>query len=290
MPERSTAPLRLEPTTAGRPWGGGRFGTADGLPVGELWVSGDEARLPDGRTLAAAGLAATVPLVKLLDVDDLLSVQVHPDDALARALHGPGAIGKHEMWVVLEARDGAYLYLGLTPGSSGEELFTGDARRIAASLVERRPTPRMTFDVPPGAVHAPGPGLLLYEIQQRSDLTYRAFDWGRPRPLHHEEARRALRPGIVPHVGAIPAPDAVAGRTPVSDPAAPFTLDHLSVRSGLPALALDLGRAAILSVIAGAVAIDGGIAPTGSHWYLPAGVHEVAGANDRDAAALVACG
>lgn len=288
MPDPA-APLRLEPTRAGRPWGGGRFGTADGLPVGELWVSGDAALLPDGRTLAAAGLAGSVPLVKLLDVDQLLSVQVHPDDALARQLHGPDAVGKHEMWVVLEARDGAYLYLGLVPGSSGEELFTGDARRIAASLVERRPTPRMTFDVPPGAVHAPGPGLLLYEVQQRSDLTYRAYDWGRPRPLHHEEASRALRPAISPRAGALPAPGAPAGITRVSDAGAPFALDHLSVRTDAAPVELDTGRAAILSVIAGAVSIGGVVAPTGSHWLVPPGSHAVA-AGDQAGEALVATG
>jgi mannose-6-phosphate isomerase len=280
MPERSASPLRLTPSAAGRPWGGGRFGTADGLPVGELWVSGDESRLPDGRTLAAAGLAASVPLVKLLDVDALLSVQVHPDDALARALHGPGAIGKHEMWVVLEARDGAYLYLGLAPGSSGEELFTGDARRVTAALVERRPSPRATFDVPPGAVHAPGPGLLLYEIQQRSDLTYRAFDWGRPRPLHHEEASRALRPTLDPAVGTLPARSVTSTDgvlTRVSDPGAPFALDHILVTAGSSPVAVDPGRAAILSVTVGSLRLDGIEAPAGSHWYLPHGAHEIAG-------------
>ncbi len=257
---------RLEPARVGRPWGRGRFGTIGDEPIGELWVTGDEAALPDGRTLAEAGLAASVPLVKLLDVGGQLSIQVHPDDALAAELHGPGAVGKHEAWVVLEADAGATLPIGLVGPDPLGALFGDDERRIAGALAVLPALAGTVIDVPPGLVHAPGPGVLLYEIQQRSDLTYRIWDWGRGRPLHRAEARRALRPAAT--VQSEPLPSG-AGRHELIGPGAPFRLELCRVVD--TGLLLVLAGRAVLSPIEGQLLADGAPLPTGSHWLAEPG-------------------
>lgn len=259
---------RLAPAPSARPWGGGRFGSLDGVPVGELWVSGDAATLPDGRTLAEAGWATRVPLVKLLDVAGLLSVQVHPDDAQARALAGPGAVGKHEAWVVLEAAADAFVLLGLEPGASVEALFSGVPERVRAALSVAPVRPGDVIDVPPGTVHAPSAGLVLYEIQQRSDLTYRIWDWGRPRPLHLAEARDCLRPEASPAVARLPTGP---GRARLDDPGAPFRLEQLRIAGG--EAALELREPIVLSVVEGGLDLgaDGIEAPASSHWLIEPG-------------------
>ena len=142
------------------------------------------------------------PLVKLLDVHDRLSVQVHPDDALASELHGVGSLGKHEAWIILEAAPDAHLLLGRDPNV---EPFRVDAalengEDVAPLLARVAVSPGDVLDVPPGTLHALMPGLLVWEVQQPSDLTYRVSDWGRnssERPLHHAEARRATHSDAV---------------------------------------------------------------------------------------------
>lgn len=273
------APSRLIPSRSPRPWGGGRFGAVDGVPIGELWVSGEEARLADGRTLAEAGLAAVVPLVKLLDIAGTLSLQVHPDDATARALHGRDAVGKHECWVVLEAPASASVALGMMPGASVEDLFSADEHRIAAALRMRPVAPGSVLDIPPGTVHAPAGGLLLYEVQQRSDLTYRIWDWGRPRPLHLEASRRAIHASNDPRLTSLPDGP---GRSRISDPAAPFRLDACRVSDATGPVEAALDRPTVLSVIDGTLELAtptaGPELPDGrttldavSHWLVPAG-------------------
>ena len=293
LPDR---PLRLSPMRLGRPWGGGRFGVVDGGPIGEVWVTGDDATLPDGRTLAASGLAELVPLVKLLDVEGRLSVQVHPDDAAAVELRGPDAVGKHECWVILEAPAGATVALGMEPGATVDDLFSGDDGRIAAALRMRPVATGTILDIAPGTVHAPGGGLLLYEVQQRSDLTFRIWDWGRPRPLHLDEARRCLRPEAEPLVGALPVDP---GPVTVSAPGAPFRLAscHLDGTGGPAEIALD--GVGVLTVARGTLRlVAGGAGPiagvdrvsdagrdaialeAGSHWLVPAGPWSLSGSGD----------
>lgn len=282
-------PHRLTPVAVGRPWGGGRFGTVEGERVGELWLTGDDARLDDGRSLAESGLAGDVPLVKLLDVGGLLSVQVHPDDGLARAMYGPGSVGKHEMWVVLEAVDDAQLYLGLAPGAGVDALYSGDAETVRSAMRRLQPRRGEAIDVPPGTVHAPGPGLVLYEVMQRSDITFRIFDWGRPRPLHVDESRRALRPLAVPE--PIEAAGGV-GRWTLSDAAAPFRVERMRVAGDPVVLAADVPM--VVSVVEGEPELGRpggekewplgveGYWPleAGSHWLLEAGAWTVAGSGE----------
>ena len=111
-------------------------------------------------------------LTKILDVHDRLSVQVHPDAVTARAL---GGAPKHECWFLLDAAPRAKLWAGLQPDADLDAL--GDD-----ALVAHPTQPGDVFDVPPGLVHAIGPGNLVYEVQQPSDTTLRVHDWGRGRP------------------------------------------------------------------------------------------------------------
>jgi mannose-6-phosphate isomerase len=268
-------PRALTPARVGRPWGGGRFGTVGDEPVGELWVSGDDATLPDGRTLAEEGIASSVPLVKILDVAARLSVQVHPDDRLARELHGAVGVGKHEAWVVLEATPDASLAVGLVDPDGVDDLFGGDRALVAAALALRPATTGMVIDVAPGTVHAPAAGVTLYEIQQRSDLTYRIFDWGRSRQLHLDEARRAIRPGAPATVSQLP--DGV-GRFPLIDPPAPFRLELC--RPGAGELAIRLEGRAILSPIGGEIIVDGLPLGSGDHWLLEPGDASLTGSGE----------
>ena len=244
-------------------------------PIGELWISGDNATLPDGRTLAEAGIAGSVPLVKLLDVAAQLSVQVHPDDRLARELHGPQAVGKHEAWVVLEATPDASIAVGLHDPDWVDDVFSGDRALVAAALATQPATAGMVVDVEPGTVHAPAAGVLLYEVQQRSDLTYRIFDWGRSRPLHIEEARRAIRADTSVAVSRLPEGD---GRTPLINDSAPFALDLC--RPGVGKLDLRLDRPAILSGISGNLRVDGVPFASGDHWLLEPGEASLSGSGE----------
>jgi mannose-6-phosphate isomerase len=163
--------MKLVPREVEKPWG---RDDGSGRLVGEIWFE-----TPDGRPLPL--------LVKYLFTSEKLSVQVHPDDAHARARGLPH--GKSECWHVVAAEPGAKLALGLK-----EEMSEAGLRAAAADgSIERRidwiePRPGDFFSVPAGTIHAIGPGLSLIEIQQSSDVTYRLYDYGRERALHIDDA------------------------------------------------------------------------------------------------------
>ena len=178
----------ISPRLVSRVWGGERL-TALGSsvaatpPIGEAWFGEIGSQ--------------NQPLVKLLDVADRLSVQVHPTDALAAELHGAGSIGKREAWVILDAAPGAHLLLGRDPAVSADQLQRAleSGGDVAPLLAKIQVTAGDVLDVPPGTLHALMPGLLVWEVQQPSDRTYRVSDWGRSsseRPLHQAEALRAV--------------------------------------------------------------------------------------------------
>lgn len=165
----------IHPKFVERPWG--RKGLAPLYPeaprdkaIGEVWFEP-----PSGSGL---------PLLKFIFTEQKLSVQVHPEDEYARRHHN-GSNGKTEAWYILEARPESRLGLGLKRRLSPEE-----ARRACLSgeieeLLDWRPV--QTGDVvyvPAGTVHAIGEGITLFEIQEESDITYRLYDYGRPRELH----------------------------------------------------------------------------------------------------------
>lgn len=155
-------------------------------------------------------------LVKLLDAHDWLSVQVHPPDSYA--LEREDDLGKSEMWVVLHAEPGAELILGFRAGADRP----GFERAVRAGEAERwlHRVPAAAGDVffvPAGTIHAIGPGVLVAEIQQSSDTTYRIHDWdrvdrdGKPRPLHVGRALEVLDYSLVAPGAVRPQPRPAGG-------------------------------------------------------------------------------
>lgn len=133
-------------------------------------------------------------LVKFLDCHQVLSVQVHPDDRYAQAMPQPD-LGKTEVWYVVEAAAGAKLYAGLKPDVGPRELRQAiQWGRTEETLHVVRPQVGQCLFIPAGTVHALGGGLVVAEIQQSSDTTFRLYDWdrldhdGNSRPLHIEQA------------------------------------------------------------------------------------------------------
>ena len=132
-------------------------------------------------------------LIKLLDCAAWLSLQVHPNDEQARRMAGPDQFGKTEAWHILDAEPNAEILCGLTEGTSAEELaqairggtLLDHMRRLSVNAGD-------TVFIRAGTIHALGPGVMLYEVQQTSNLTYRVYDWDRPasdgRPLHIEQS------------------------------------------------------------------------------------------------------
>ncbi len=201
-------------------WGGQRlktdFGIQSGLnPLSEAWVLSCH---PDGPSVLADGpdrgmtLRAWLDkagkealgtaceafedfpmLIKLIDAKKDLSIQVHPSDAYA--LEHEGQYGKTEMWVVLDAEPGASLYYGFDREVSLEEFSSRVSDGTLTEVLRKVPVkPGDVFFIPSGTLHAIGAGLVIAEIQQNSNVTYRVFDYGRlgadgkPRPLHVEKA------------------------------------------------------------------------------------------------------
>jgi len=189
-------------------------------PIGEAWLTAREARVTDGpfagQTLGEAWHAMPPEwtgwrlrstedfplLVKFLFPAEKLSIQVHPDDEYARTHEAAaGGRGKTEMWYAVAAKPGAEILLGLRRGVTREAFHQAIGQGSAEGCLERIAV--ATGDaifVPAGTVHTIGPGVVLCEIQEYSDITYRIFDYnrltseGRPRPLHIEQALEVIRP------------------------------------------------------------------------------------------------
>jgi mannose-6-phosphate isomerase len=210
-------PLLFEPIFKERVWGGRRLEALygkplpPGVPIGESWeVSdrpGDESVVANGplagKTLRwlmerhggdVLGASRAAPghrfplLCKILDARDILSLQVHPPAHRAAELGGEP---KTEMWYITDASPGAELYAGLVRGATRDAFETSLQTGDVAEMVHRIPVRAGdTMFLPAGRLHAIGGGLVLFEIQQNSDTTYRVFDWnrmgldGKPRELH----------------------------------------------------------------------------------------------------------
>lgn len=219
-------PARLEPVLIPRIWGTRSLAPlfpdiACSEPIGEVWLTGNQCRLVGsafhGRKLGDAWpemprewTGSRVPndgpfplLVKFLFSEDRLSIQVHPDDDYARRNEAAaGGVGKTEMWYAVSAKPGAEVRVGLKPGVTPSSLRRAMADGTVEECLERAPVRAGdAIFVPAGTAHTIGPGLVLCEIQENSDLTYRIFDYhratseGQPRPLHIEKALEVLRFG-----------------------------------------------------------------------------------------------
>lgn len=245
-------PLRLIPEYRDYVWGGDRL-RPEIVPTAEAWVVYEGDRVASGpyagRTLsdlavefgeALLGRRAVDQtgkrfpvLVKILDCAQWLSLQVHPNDEQALALEGEGFFGKTEAWQVLEALPGAELIAGVKPGLSpdllAEAIRTGTVLETVQKL---KVGVGETIFMSPGTIHALGPGLLIYEIQQTSDLTYRVYDWGRPqtetRKLHIEKALAVSRHDALAPV--LPAHNLADGESRVLSQCRYFKLELISAQ------------------------------------------------------------
>lgn len=225
MRDEPLYPLRFQPIIKRILWGGRRLGTLLHKPIGperdyaESWeisdhgtdvsrVAGGPLEGVDLHTLVVERTAELLGpslgdrtqfplLMKFLDAHQKLSVQVHPDDATGRRLVGDN--GKTEAWVILHAEPGSLIYAGLNPGTTRERFEEALRRGEVEPLLHRfEPAVGDCVFIPAGTVHAIGEGILLAEIQQMSDATFRVFDWnrvgsdGKPRPLHIAEALESI--------------------------------------------------------------------------------------------------
>lgn len=229
------APFRMEPRYDPRVWGFSDLRpwydhVAVKEPIGEVWLTGDNSLVATGphagKRLSEVfseahesllGPAAPSPesplLIKVLFAREKLSVQVHPDDKMAQKYGFPR--GKTECWYALAAEPHAAVALGLKQGVSLEQVKEGIAAGTLEDSLNAVPVAAgdMIF-VDAGTVHAIWPGPILLETQQNCDLTYRMYDYGRPRELHVEKSLEATR--LVTRAGKV-APKALADRTILID-------------------------------------------------------------------------
>ncbi len=210
-----------------RPW---YNKVADTEPIGEVWLTGDNSLVATGPYAGkrldavfneahqsllgpAAPSSASPLLVKMLFARQKLSVQVHPDDALAQKYGQPR--GKTECWYCLAAEPDAAVALGLKPGVTLAQVKDGIQNGTLENSLNVVPVTAgdMVF-VDAGTVHAIWPGPILLETQQNCDITYRMYDYGRPRELHVEKSLEATR--LTTRAGKV-APTALADRTILID-------------------------------------------------------------------------
>ena len=212
-------PYKFKPIYKEKIWGGRNLARLFGreLPSGEIGESWELADLPENASEITNGPAAGMNigqlieragvnvlgcsmllkdgrfplLLKLLDANDILSLQVHPDAAAAAQIGGDAAL-KTECWYILESRNG-YIYKGLKPGVTPEQFRAAIESNTAEQLVQRFDVQAGEFHfLPAGTVHALGAGVVVAEVQTPSDTTYRVTDWGRGRELHIDLSMKCI--------------------------------------------------------------------------------------------------
>lgn len=293
-PMATLYPLRFEPIFQQYLWGGRRLGTLLGKPIGsegiyaESWEVVDH---PDGQSRVTNGplagktladLAAEHPgefygeqseppprfplLLKYLDAQKTLSVQVHPNDQQGAKLD-PRDLGKTEAWLVIAAEPGSKIYAGLRDGVDRDELAAAvEAGECDRCLHAIEPTVGDCVFIPAGTVHALGDGLVIAEIQQASNTTFRLFDWnrvdkdGKPRPLHIEQSLDTIDYGRGPVSPQQPEPLPCGGERLVA--CDKFVLDRWRLEAGDRAELADTGGFRILTVIEGTATVACGGAGT----------------------------
>ena len=275
-------PIRMHPSFRGgklTPWGGDKLRSVYGkdiaeVPTGEsLEVScipglesTDDAgnKLPDliarfGSKFAGRYEFEPFPLLlKIIDAREALSVQVHPDDTYAGE-HEGGKLGKTEAWLILDAPEGSELTYGIKPGTDLRTLQEACENGPAVEpLLRRVPVkPGDVCYIPAGCVHAIGAGIMLYEIQQSSDITYRFYDWnrkdanGKGRELHLAQALAVTDLSLAPD--PIPAPSIPVARV-LDKPY--FTLDLLNPTEASPVHVPHIRDFGLLTALSGALCLE----------------------------------
>ena len=219
-------PIKFKPIFKEKPWGGNKLKTIlnKDIPSNKTGESWEVSVIPDNLSVVQSGyfegqnLQELVQkyqtafvgkknyqkygnnfplLIKYIDAADDLSIQVHPDEEMAQKLHR--SFGKNELWHILQADENACLYIGFKKGVTKDDYIKHLNQGNLLPIINRIPVKAGdTFYIPAGTLHAIGKGILLAEIQQTSDITYRIFDWnrkglnGKPRKLHTELALKAI--------------------------------------------------------------------------------------------------
>jgi mannose-6-phosphate isomerase len=301
-------PLRFEPIYQYRLWGGRRLADlltaplpGDG-PIGEAWLLSDRAdhqsRVANGplkgRTIGElleqspeqmlgklAGRFSRFPLLlKFLDGREMLSLQVHPADDRLDLLPA-GETGKTEAWVVLEAGTRSRIYAGLKPGTTDDDLRRAVASGVVADLVASFiPKPGDGVFLPAGTVHSLGGDMVVFEVQENSDVTFRLYDWGhldpktgRPRSVQPDQALSCID---FAHGALVPVAPVAEATTPAERErlfdCEYFRLWRLRGREPFPIGAVDVPR--VLVCIDGAGHLEHGgesyAVGRGDVWLLPA--------------------
>ena len=291
-------PITFTPLYMERVWGGRELETkyertlpSTDAPYGESWEITDR---PDEQSVVTAGTyeGSTLGqlwknyrqevfgggfeneerfplLIKILDARDDLSIQVHPPADIAPELEGEP---KTEMWYIADAEPDAKLYAGMKAGVTREDfqkaLTNGTVDQVIHTI---SPKAGDSIFIPSGRLHAIGAGLLIYEIQQNSDTTYRVFDWnrmgldGEPRQLHIEESMRCIN-----FSDAEPSMDTPNGNTLATCPY--FHIDRLNLSENTSVGNPDPERFSIVSVVSGSLSSeDDRTYQTGDFLILPRG-------------------
>lgn len=280
-----TLPLRFQPLYQTRIWGGRRLETVlgralpDALPYGESWelcdrtehqslVVGGEYEglsLHDlwtqhreevfGKRYANHTAARFPMLLKVLDCEDVLSLQVHPPASVAAQLGGEP---KTEMWYVMDASREASIYAGLKHGTTRDKFVHAlEAGKVAELVHRMHPRKGQFMFVESGRLHALGAGLLVYEIQQNSDTTYRVFDWdrvgldGKPRALHVQQSLACIDFNDIEPPLQEPGPDGTLAQCPW------FDVRTSSLRAGQRASLETPADFVAMAVLEGAASISG---------------------------------
>lgn len=211
-------------------------------------------------------------LLKLLDAKERLSVQVHPDDEYAARVEGKR--GKTEAWYILNADPGAKLVFGVKAKSSEElrQIVASGHIEDALNWIDVRPGDCLYIQS--GTVHAIGGGIVLYEIQQSSDVTYRMWDWGRPREIHTQKALDVTRCDIVTRPVEPQTTEVMGGERVSLIDGDFFKLTRLNVMGRMPVEADSF--ALITALGEGAIEYDGGsvLVHNGESVLIPAAMHD----------------
>jgi mannose-6-phosphate isomerase len=285
-----SAPFELLPLFRERIWGKDSlapfFPNAPGNKrIGEVWFTFEENSTSTGKSLGfilkenpeVLGTAADLAhpgicpiLVKLLFATERLSVQVHPDDSYAQVHHG--SLGKTEAWYVLDSEKYGEVAVGfrepLPPDKLAESAKSGE---IVELLDWRKVRKGDTIFTPAGTVHAIGAGVTICEVQENSDITYRLYDYGRPRELHLEHGAKVSNLG--PHPENVVPYSLGPGRDQLV--ACPyFRIERIrpetgfTIRQGCPFYILAI-------CVDGSGAFDGNTAAAGQAWFVPANVRDL---------------